>query len=137
MRSIFLFVLLMCSAAMSFAAEPNMPDVSDPALGQRLQQIHQRGVQYKAGNLKATVNPMQMERVRKALETTQCANFSTAQSQGLVGKSKYCPHCGTIKCAECTAYLAAAVAVCAGIGDIPCIVVALGAASSCIDCLVK
>lgn len=138
MKSIFLFVLLMCSTAMSFAAEPNMPETVDPALGQQLQQIHQRGMQYKAGNLKVQVNPLQIERTRKALEATQCASFSPQQSQGMVGKGlNYCPHCGWVKCTACTAYIAAAVAVCAGIEDIPCIIVALGAAENCINCLVK
>jgi hypothetical protein len=43
--------------------------------------------------------------------------------------------CPWYKDIECSAALAAAVIACGGPEDIPCIVAALGAMSSCIDCL--
>lgn len=139
MRSLFLFVVLMFTAVVSFAAESNVPEAVDPALGQKLQQIHQRGLQYKANKFKVTVSPVEMERARKAVEATQCAGFSSTESQGGVGKKRinYCPHCGLIKCAECSAAIAAAIAACGGPEDLPCIVAALGVGSTCLGCYVK
>lgn len=131
MKALFLSFLLMFSATASFADE-----VADPALGQKLQQIHERGMQYKAGKLKATASPVDLERVRKALEVSSACAPDQAQALGKKKKAP-CPHCGWVKCSECSAALAAAIAVCGGPEDIPCIAASLGAMASCIGCLVK
>lgn len=130
MKALILSFLLMFSAAASFADE--MPD---PTLGQKLQQIHERGMQYKAGKLKATASPADLERVRKALEVSSACTPN--QTQALGKKKAPCPHCGWIKCGECSAALAAAIAACGGPEDLPCIAASLGAMASCLGCLVK
>jgi len=76
---------------------------------------------YRNGEIVLTeADSASIDKVAEALSNTDSLNL------------KGCPWYKDI---ECSAALAAAVVACGGPEDIPCIVAALGAMSSCIDCL--
>jgi hypothetical protein len=131
MMRILILILAVLVSNVSFGAEPNTLTAEDPALGQELQKIHERALQYKAGQLKgAPPNEEYLQELEKAIKSPACDYSSLFQKGG-----SYCPHCGLGKCLACSAALVAAVAACGGPEDLPCIAAALGAMSACIECI--
>lgn len=114
--------MVSCSSNTKTVQESDSTEISE--VSKELGELMKKRVEmYRNGELELTeADQPTIEKVTAYL----------AQTKGESMNLKGCPWYKDI---ECSAALAAAVVACGGPEDIPCIVAALGAMSSCIECL--
>lgn len=120
-------LVLMASALSACSQQESTPIITQ----QQLDEVIERGERFKRGELEELqTDPQTLDRIRRIIN---------AQVGQVIQQSPESPElllsCKLSAQIGCAGLIIAAVGVCGGPEDVPCIAAALGATSSCLKCL--